>query len=136
MVGGAVEQQRMSDAAGARSWRQLLDAVLTVGSDLDLPAMLRRIVSSAVDLVDATYGALGVLDESRRRLAEFVTVGIDDETHRAIGKLPEGHGILGLIIADAAPLRLPDLTQASGQLRISSAPSTDAVVPRRADSRS
>ncbi len=101
----------MNDGAGERSWRQLLDAVLTVGSDLDLPAMLRRIVSSAVDLVDATYGALGVLDESRRRLAEFITVGIDDETYRAIGPLPEGHGILGLLIADAKPLRLPDLTK-------------------------
>ena len=111
MVGGAVERHRMNDGAGERSWRQLLDAVLTVGSDLDLPAMLRRIVSSAVDLVDATYGALGVLDESRRRLAEFITVGIDDDTYRAIGHLPEGHGILGLLIADAKPLRLPDLTE-------------------------
>ena len=86
----------------------MLDAVVTVGSDLDLPGMLRRIVHSAVDLVDATYGALGVLDESRTRLAEFITVGIDQETRRAIGDLPQGHGILGLLIADAMPL----LTQA------------------------
>ena len=70
----------MSEATDQGSWRQLLDAVLTIGSDLDLPAMSRRIVSSAVDLVDATYGALGVLDESRTRLAEFITVGIDDAT--------------------------------------------------------
>jgi signal transduction histidine kinase len=84
---------------------------MTVGSDLDLPSMLRRIVSSAVDLVDATYGALGVLDETRTRLAQFITVGIDDETHKAIGNLPEGHGILGLIIVEAKPIRLPDLTE-------------------------
>jgi signal transduction histidine kinase len=101
----------MNETADERSWRQLLDAVLTIGSDLDLPAMLRRIVSSAADLVDATYGALGVLDESRKRLSEFVTVGIDEPTYRAIGDLPAGHGILGLLIADARPLRLPDLTK-------------------------
>jgi signal transduction histidine kinase len=101
----------MGEFAGPRSLRQLLDAVLTVGSDLDLPAMLRRIVESAVALVDARYGALGVLDESRTRLAQFITVGLDDETHRAIGDLPEGHGILGLLIVDAKPLRLPDLRE-------------------------
>jgi signal transduction histidine kinase len=101
----------MNEVAGSRSWRELLDAVLTIGSDLDLPAMLRRIVGSAVSLVDATYGALGVLDESRTRLVEFVTVGIDADVRRAIGRLPEGHGILGLLIADAKPLRLPDLTK-------------------------
>lgn len=97
--------------AGPRSLRQLLDAVLTVGSDLDLPSMLQRIVQSAVELVDATYGALGVLDDTRTRLAQFITVGIDDAGHRAIGNLPEGHGILGLLIVDAKPLRLPDLTE-------------------------
>jgi signal transduction histidine kinase len=101
----------MGEYAGPRSLRQLLDAVLTVGSDLDLPAMLQRIVQAAVDLVDARYGALGVLDESRSRLAQFIAVGVDDETHRAIGHLPEGRGILGLLILDAQPLRLPDLRE-------------------------
>jgi signal transduction histidine kinase len=101
----------MSEFAGPRRLRQLLDAVMTVGSDLDLAAMLRRIVQGAVELVDATYGALGVLDESKTRLTRFVTVGIDDETYNAIGHLPEGHGILGLLIVDAKPLRLPDLTE-------------------------
>jgi signal transduction histidine kinase len=96
--------------AGPRSLRQLLYAVLTVGSDLDLPAMLRRIVESAVALVDASYGALGVLDETGTKLAQFITVGIDEEGQRAIGHLPEGHGILGRLIVDAKPLRLPDLT--------------------------
>jgi signal transduction histidine kinase len=101
----------MGEYAGPRSLRELLDAVLTVGSDLDLPAILQRIVQGAVDLVDARYGALGVLDESGSRLAQFITVGIDDETRRAIGHLPEGHGILGLLILDAEPLRLPDLRE-------------------------
>src|SRR4029450_5445332 len=100
---------RMGEFAGPRSLRQLLDAVLTVGSDLDLPAMLQRIVQAAVDLVDARYGALGVPDDPRERLAQFIPVRIDDETRAAIGHLPEGHGILGLLIVDAKPLRLPDL---------------------------
>ena len=91
--------------------RQLVDAIMIVGSDLDLPAMLKRIVQSAVTLADASYGALGVLDETRSRLAQFITVGMDDDTHRAIGDLPEGHGILGLLIVDAKPLRLPDLSE-------------------------
>lgn len=95
--------------AGPRSLRQLLDAVITVGSNLDLGSVLRHIVESAVSLVDARYGALGVLDESGTRLSQFITVGMDDETYRAIGTLPEGHGILGLLIVDPKPIRLPDL---------------------------
>ncbi|MGK2950721.1 MAG: GAF domain-containing protein [Acidimicrobiales bacterium] len=101
----------MPDGPDPAHRRDLLDAVLAIGSDLDLPAMLRRIVGGAVDLVDATYGALGVLDDTGTRLAQFITVGIDDDGHRAIGSLPEGHGILGLLIVDAKPLRLPDLSQ-------------------------
>ncbi|HET9441975.1 MAG TPA: GAF domain-containing protein [Acidimicrobiales bacterium] len=101
----------MSELADPRSLRQLLDAVLSIGSDLDLPAMLRRIVESATGLVDARYGALGVLDESHARLGQFITVGVDDETHHRIGRLPAGHGILGALIVDARPLRLPDLSR-------------------------
>lgn len=99
----------MGGYAGPQRMRHLLDAVLTIGTDLDLPAMLRRIVEAAVSLVDARYGALGVLDVEKKALAEFITVGIDDETHKAIGALPKGNGILGLLIADPKPLRLPDL---------------------------
>jgi signal transduction histidine kinase len=99
------------DQAEPQRLRQLLDAVLAVGADLDLPAMLRRIIGAAADLVDARYGALGVLDESRTRLTQFITVGLDDEARAAIGPLPEGHGILGLLIVDAKPLRLPDLSK-------------------------
>lgn len=101
----------MSEVAGPRSLRQLLEAVLTISSDLDLEGMLQRIVRSAVGLVDATYGALGVLDESRTHLSEFVTVGLEEEQRARIDHLPSGHGILGLLIEDARPLRLPDLTE-------------------------
>jgi signal transduction histidine kinase len=101
----------VSEVAGPRRLRQLLDAVVTIGSALDLPAMLHRITESAAELVDARYAALGVLDDTRTRLSQFITVGIDDETRGAIGHLPEGHGILGLLIVDAKPLRLPDLRE-------------------------
>jgi signal transduction histidine kinase len=109
--GSALRSPPVTEAAGPRSLRQLLDAVLTIGSDLDLDAMLRRIISAAVELVDARYGALGVLDDQRTRLSQFITVGIDEEGRRAIGNLPEGHGILGLLIVDARPIRLPDLAE-------------------------
>ncbi len=101
----------MREVAGPRSLRQLLDVVQTISSDLDLEGMLQRIVRGATELVDARYGALGVLDERRSRLAEFITVGIGEEARRHIGHLPDGHGILGLLIEDAKPLRLPDLTE-------------------------
>jgi signal transduction histidine kinase len=101
----------VSEVAGPRRLRELLDAVLALTSDLDAPTVLRRIVEAAVDLVDARYGALGVLDDTGTRLAQFITVGIDDDTHTLIGALPEGHGLLGSLIVDAKPLRLPDLRE-------------------------
>jgi signal transduction histidine kinase len=97
--------------AGPRGLRQLLDAVVTVGSDLDLTSVLQRIIESAVALVDARYGALGVLDDGGTGLSQFITVGIDDEARRAIGPLPKGLGILGLLIAEAHPLRLADISE-------------------------
>lgn len=96
--------------AGPQQLRHLLDAVVVIGSDLDLAAMLNRIVRSAAGLVDARYAALGVLDDSRTELSEFITIGIDDAQRAAIGALPRGHGLLGLLISDPRPLRLPDLS--------------------------
>lgn len=94
---------------GVRSVNRLLDAVMLVVSDLDLATVLRRVVEVATELVGARYGALGVLDESGSRLGRFLTVGVDEPTREAIGELPTGHGILGLLIRDAEPLRLDDL---------------------------
>lgn len=88
----------------------LLDAVLLIEADVELPAVLRRIAGAACKLVNARYGALGVLDESGKSLAEFVTVGVDLATSMAIGHNPEGIGILGLLILDPRPIRLRDLT--------------------------
>jgi len=89
--------------------RSLLDAVLAVGADLDLPSLLRKIVGAAVELVGARYGALGVLGRSGEKLAEFVHLGVDEATVEAIGHLPEGRGLLGELIAHPVPLRLGDL---------------------------
>ncbi len=96
-------------AGPPRSFRQLLDAVITIGADLDLLTVLQHIVDAATSLADARYGALGVLDPTRTFLTDFLTVGLDEETRAGIGELPKGHGILGLLIADPRPLRLPDL---------------------------
>jgi signal transduction histidine kinase len=96
--------------AGVKQLRRLLDAVMVVASEFSLPVILRRITETAAELVEARYAALGVLDEQRLGLAEFITVGINDDDVARIGHLPEGHGILGLLIVEPKPLRLPDLT--------------------------
>ncbi|MCA4134929.1 GAF domain-containing sensor histidine kinase [Arthrobacter sp. M4] len=88
--------------------RSLLQAVVGVAEDLSLDTVLNRVVSSACRLVQAKYGALGVIGEDRT-LSHFITVGIDDEQARLIGPRPKGHGVLGELISHAAPLRLHDL---------------------------
>ncbi|MFE8946880.1 GAF domain-containing protein [Streptomyces sp. NPDC007856] len=104
-------QQQVAQVRAARDRvHTLLDAVLAVGSDLDLEVVLHRIVESAVTLVDAQYGALGVLGEEGT-IKQFVTVGIDEEAIARIGHYPRGEGILGLLIRHPEPLRLPDLAQ-------------------------
>ena len=100
----------MQGHAGAEQLRRLLDAVVSLGADLDLAVVLRRIIATAVDLVGASYGAIGVLDPQRQSLEDFITVGVDELTTARIGELPKGHGILGLLINDPKPLRLTDLT--------------------------
>ena len=84
----------------------LLDAVLAVSSNLDLAEVLHRIVVVACELVDATYGALGVLGPGGEDLVEFVTHGLTDGQREAIGPLPRGHGLLGLIIKSPEPQRV------------------------------
>src|SRR5437764_4031791 len=76
---------------------------------LDLEVVLQRVLSSARDLTDARYAALGVLDDSRTKLARFITLGIDEETRRLIGALPTGRGVLGELIRNPEPLRIGDV---------------------------
>jgi signal transduction histidine kinase len=91
-------------------WRRLIDAGIAVTSELTLDGVLQRIVETAADLTAARYAALGVIDRSGVALERFLTTGIDPETHERIGDLPRGRGILGVLIRDAQPLRLHDLT--------------------------
>jgi signal transduction histidine kinase len=90
--------------------RGLLEAVVAIGSGLDLESTLRRIVETAVGLVDATYGALGVIGEGKR-LAEFIPVGLTQDEIARIHHWPEGRGLLGLLIDDPGPLRLTDISE-------------------------
>ncbi|RRS01433.1 GAF domain-containing sensor histidine kinase [Glycomyces terrestris] len=95
---------------GRERLRALLDAVISIGSDLELAAILDRIVAAACTLVDARYGALGVLDDSGG-LADFRTHGLTEEEIVALGDPPTGRGILGHIIEVPEPLRLADLSR-------------------------
>jgi signal transduction histidine kinase len=90
--------------------QHVLDAVVGTAWGLSLDDVLARILSAASCLVDARYGALCVLtDAPGRRLRTFVHVGMGDELATRIGDLPAGHGLLGLLIEDPRPLRLPDV---------------------------
>ncbi len=90
--------------------RALVEAGIAVTSELSLDATLQRIVEAAAEITGAPYAALGVIDRSGQRLERFVTTGISMEEHARIGELPRGRGILGVLIQDARPLRLEDLT--------------------------
>ncbi|MEV6140227.1 GAF domain-containing protein [Nocardia sp. NPDC051990] len=91
---------------------RLMEAMLVVTAGLDLDNTLRTIVHTAIELVDAEYGALGVreTDPMSHQLAEFVYEGIDDRTRVLIGDLPRGHGVLGLLIEQPKPIRLANLS--------------------------
>ncbi|NUT34347.1 MAG: GAF domain-containing protein [Hamadaea sp.] len=102
---------RVGDVLASRErLRSLLDAVVGIGTDLDLRATLERIVVAACQLADAKYGALGVIGGDGK-LVEFITHGMDPKTHAAIGNPPTGRGVLGLLIGDPQPVRLPDITK-------------------------
>jgi len=90
--------------------RELLDAVLLIGSDLSLTTLLGKVLESAKSLTGARYAALGVLDRTQHHLEQFMTTGLDPETKGAIGELPTGQGVLGLLITDQRPIRLSDIS--------------------------
>ncbi len=82
---------------------------MAIAGGLELEQILPRLVQFACDLTGARYGAIGVLDEPGNKLAQFITAGLGDDERAAIGDLPTGRGILGVLITDARPLRLSDL---------------------------
>ena len=103
-------QGRLQAVLDARDrMRGLLEAVVAIGSGLELEAMLRRVVEAAMDLVDARYGALGVIGEDGQ-LAQFVPVGVSDGDIAGIHHWPEGRGLLGLLVRDPHPLRLAEIS--------------------------
>ena len=89
--------------------RDLLRAQSAIIGVLDLQAVLHQIVQAACELVDAPFGALGVITPDGTGLEQFIHVGMDDSTVSEIGRLPEGKGLLGALIADPRPIRLEDL---------------------------
>jgi len=102
-------QERLAEIIATRGRMQgLLDAILTVAAGLELDTTLRRIVQAAVELVDARYGALGVLAPNGG-ISPFIHIGMDEATLARMGHLPEGKGLLGQLILGDHPLRLPDL---------------------------
>jgi len=104
---GLPDERALGDAQ--RRLVAVMAANRTIVSDLDLSALLRRIVESAADLVGARYGALGVVAPEGVGLEEFIHVGIDPDTATSIGHLPEGKGLLGLLIEEPEAIRLDDL---------------------------
>jgi signal transduction histidine kinase len=91
--------------------RALVETGIAINSELSLDGVLERIVEAAARVTDAKYAALGVIDPGGSGLERFVTHGISDEVHTQIGDPPHGRGILGVLIRDARPLRLHDLSE-------------------------
>jgi len=89
--------------------RKLIEAGMVLASELSLDAVLGRIVELAVELTEARYGALGVLAPDGRSIEEFVTEGITPEERAKLGDPPTGHGLLGILIREPRPLRIPDI---------------------------
>ena len=103
------KEAAQADIVRAR-FDRLVNSVATVALGVSLPQLLLHVVESAVELVAARYGALGVIGDDGT-LSDFITTGASPETIAAIGELPEGRGILGRLIVDSTPLRLADLGQ-------------------------
>jgi signal transduction histidine kinase len=87
----------------------VLTVARSVLEQLDVDVVLERVLDAARDLTGARYAALGVLDESRSELSQFLTRGIDEPTRRLIGPLPTGRGVLGELIRNSQPLRIADV---------------------------
>ncbi len=94
-----------------RRLRTLLDAGRDLIAELDYETVLRRLLEVAREVTGARYAALGVLDDRRESLERFVTSGLDEAAEQAIGDRPHGRGVLGLLIQDPRPLRMPDVEQ-------------------------
>ena len=95
----------------ARRLRALIEAGTALSSELSLDALLQRLVEAAAELTDARYAALGVIDRSGTGLERFIVTGTTPEEEAAIGEWPRGLGVLGVLIKEAEPLLLRDLSE-------------------------
>ena len=93
-----------------RELRSLLDVGRALVSELDVEAVLRRVLETARELTEAKYAALGIIDEAGEELERFLFIGLDEDDRRRIGPLPRGRGVLGELIRNPTPLRLDDVT--------------------------
>ena len=107
----SLERDAMSTVNEGEQIRRLLSVGRALVTEHDTESVLNRILDEARAITGACYAALGVLDEARGELERFLTVGIDEATHREIGDLPHGRGVLGVLIDDPKPLRLADVGQ-------------------------
>jgi signal transduction histidine kinase len=89
--------------------RRLIEAGRSVVAERELQGILDRLLDVARELTGARYAAIGVLDDAREGLADFITAGIDPEAHSVIGDLPRGRGVLGMLISNPEPLRMADV---------------------------
>jgi hypothetical protein len=108
---GRIDEQLHALTSAVDRLQGLLDAVVAISREVELPAVLRRIVTTAMDLVGARYGALGVLNESGERLEQFIPVGLSEQERTALAEsgLPRGLGVLGHLIRYPEPLRIDDI---------------------------
>jgi len=100
----------LTDTPQSDRLRLLVDAGISLSSELSLDALLQRIVEVAAGLTDARYAALGVVDATGKQLERFLTTGLSGPEREAIGNEPVGRGVLGVLIHDARPIRLADVT--------------------------
>ncbi len=89
--------------------RRLIEAGRSLVAERELEAVFERLLNVARELTQARYAAIGILDEARENLADFITAGIEPEAHRLIGDLPRGRGVLGLLISNPEPLRMANV---------------------------
>ena len=128
---------RLGAHGGARASERLdaLDAATAaITAELSVDRVLQVIVDRVRPLVGARYAALGILGE-HGGIDRFITSGIDDATRHAIGHLPRGRGLLGVIIREGASLRMPDLAADPRSIGFPAQPPADALVPGRAGDR-